>query len=132
MDNYIQQYLKSDSANSFQLLAYKTLILKLILAFDFFKIFFIVFLLFTMNVEWIFSEQYSLLYKIIINNNSHPSTQILKDGITQMSFCVLTFSNDPSKRHFDGLVIQLLDERMWEINVLCCTFRGIASAAAAV
>lgn len=85
MNNYIQEYLKLVSA-IFQLLAYKTLTLKLILAFDGF------------SANSILFHLTSLL--IIILPQKY-----------RMPFHVLTLSNDPSKRNFGSLVIWLVDER---------------------
>lgn len=72
------------------------------------------FIFFITKVGWIFSQQYSFPHNKIINNVGYfyyPSTQVQKDDITQKPFHVLTLSNNPSKRNFVGLVIQLLDKR---------------------
>lgn len=88
----------------FQLLAYKTLRSKLILAFDGFYFF-------VMNVRWIFSQEYFLPHNKVINNVGNfycPSTQIEKDDIAEMPAHVLALGNDPSKGNFGLVVIKPL------------------------
>lgn len=67
-----------------------------------------------MNVRWIFSQEYFLPHNKVINNVGYfccPSTQIQKDDIAEMPVHVLALSNDPFKRNFGLLVIELLFER---------------------